>query len=292
MHAISDSSSVSDAAASTATPTTQPAVGWRSLLAPALALAGRDLKHFFRDRNRITSALVTPIGFWLLLGSGFYNSFDHAASGQSNYLAYFYAGAAGMILLFTAVFSTITIIEDRKSGFLQGVLVAPVSRLAIVAGKLAGGTTIAFIHLLIFLLFWPLAIGWPDSTLGWAMVPLGLAMLVVQAITMTAIGLIIAWPMQSTAGFHAIMMLVLMPLWFLSGAVFPADTAAGWLRVLIYLNPLTYGQAAATHWFTAGQVSTGLALPPALCALLALVIALGLVAWACRVVASPSKTGR
>src|SRR3954471_9996060 len=98
------------------------------LLRPAVSLARRELVRFLRQRHRIIGALATPIVFWLLIGAGMGRSFQNTAgSGSGNYLKYFYPGTVLMILLFTAIFSTISIIEDRKEGFLQSVLVAPIS---------------------------------------------------------------------------------------------------------------------------------------------------------------------
>src|SRR5687767_9073453 len=111
---------------------------------PALSLCHRELVRFLRQRHRIIGALATPIVFWLLIGGGMNRSFQSDLPGGENYLRYFFPGAVLMILLFTAIFSTISVIEDRREGFLQGVLVAPVSRMSIVLGKVLGGTILAF----------------------------------------------------------------------------------------------------------------------------------------------------
>jgi ABC-2 type transport system permease protein len=138
-----------------------------------------------------------------------------------------------MILLFTAIFSTISIIEDRREGSCQGVLVAPVSRMSIVLGKVLGGTALAFGQGLLFLLLGPLA--GLKLTAGGFVAALGF--MLVLAFALTALGFCIAWRMTSTQGFHAVMNLFLMPLWFLSGALFPprADTFAP-LRWTMQLN--------------------------------------------------------
>src|SRR5829696_6919158 len=126
------------------------------LLRPALSLAQRELVRFLRQRHRIIGALATPIVFWLLIGGGMGHSFRAGGPGGGNYLQYFFPGTVLMILLFTAIFSTISIIEDRREGFLQSVLVAPVPRMAIVLGKILGGTLLAFGQGLLFLLLAPL----------------------------------------------------------------------------------------------------------------------------------------
>ena len=158
--------------------------------------------------------------------------------GGANYLEFFFPGTILMILLFTAIFSTISIIEDRREGFLQSVLVAPVRRSAIVLGKVLGGSALAMGQGLIVLALAPLA--GLHLTVGGFLAAAG--MMAILAFGLTALGFCIAWPMSSTQGFHAVMNLFLMPLWFLSGALFPvrADMFAP-LRWLMQANPLTYG---------------------------------------------------
>lgn len=206
-----------------------------------MSLCLRELVRFLRQRHRIVGALATPIVFWLLIGAGMGRSF-HASGlpgGDAGYLQYFFPGAVLMILLFTAIFSTISIIEDRREGFLQSVLVAPVSRMAIVLGKLLGGTVLAFGQGLIFFLLAPI-IGLHLTFAGFLV---GCVMMLLISFALTGLGFCIAWRMTSTQGFHAIMNLFLMPLWFLSGALFPPQNAWGGLRWLMQCNPLSYGLA-------------------------------------------------
>jgi ABC-2 type transport system permease protein len=142
-----------------------------------------------------------------------------------------------MIVLFTAIFSMMSLIQDRNEGFLLTVIASPVSRSAIVLGKVLGGATLAAIQGLIFLCFSPLA-GVHPSFAGLA---LAAAVVLLISFEITALGFTIAWPMDSTQAFHAIVNLILLPLWLLSGALFPADKASGWLRAIMLANPLTYG---------------------------------------------------
>ena len=210
-------------------------------LLPALTLWQREMVRFFRQRDRVVGALATPIVFWLLLGLGLGKSFRTPTAPESHgYLEYFYAGTMVMILLFTAIFSTISVIEDRREGFLQAVLVAPVGRFAIVAGKLLGGTTLALVQGLIFLAFAPVV----GVTLSVASVLWLVGVMTLVSFALTGLGFVIAWQLNSTQGFHAIMNLFLIPLWLLSGAVFPASGAPAWLGWVIKLNPLTYGVTA------------------------------------------------
>jgi ABC-2 type transport system permease protein len=169
-------------------------------------------------------------------------------------MRYFFPGTIVMILLFTAIFSTISIIEDRHEGFLQSVLVAPISRQAIVLGKLLGGTILAFGQGLIFLLLAPL-IGVPLSIESFIA---SCAFMIIVSFALTGLGFCIAWRMNSTQGFHAIMMLFLMPMWFLSGALFPAKGAMQWV---IGINPLTYGLAGLRRAMYHGTLQ--MALPAA-----------------------------
>jgi len=221
-------------------PATSSAPAHPGIILPALSLCQRELVRFLRQRHRIIGALATPIVFWLLIGAGMGRSFHfEGLPGGGNYLQYFFPGTVLMILLFTAIFSTISIIEDRREGFLQSVLVAPVPRMAIVLGKVLGGTVLAFVQGLIFLALAPL-IGMPLTFPGFLA---ACAVMLIISFALTGLGFIIAWRMTSTQGFHAIMNLFLLPLWFLSGAMFPPQNAWGALRWLMRINPLSYGLA-------------------------------------------------
>src|SRR5438270_12072544 len=208
---------------------------------PAFTLWWREIVRFYRQRTRVVGVIASPLLFWAVIGSGFGTSFRSGDSaGQQHYLDYFYPGALIMIVLFTSIFTMMSVIEDRKGGFLLSVLVAPVSRSAVVLGKVLGGTTLATIQGLIFLVFAPLVgvhIDLPTFLL------ISLTVFLVS-FALTALGFAIAWPMDSTQAFHAIINLFLIPLWLLSGALFPLSGASGWLRLVMRLNPLTYGVEA------------------------------------------------
>jgi ABC-2 type transport system permease protein len=221
---------------------------------PALTLWRREIVRFLRQRNRVTAALVQPALFWVLFGAGFQGSFRMAAptgAGGQDFLEYFFPGTVVLILLFTAIFSTISIIEDRREGFLQSVLAAPVSRSGIVLGKVLGGATLALLEGLAFMALAGVA-GVPLSLPAFAA---AVGVLAVIAFALTSLGVVIAWPMDSTQGFHAIMMLVLMPMWLLSGAFFPLAGGSAWLRWIMHLNPLTYGVAAFRGALYGGDLS-------------------------------------
>lgn len=214
----------------------------------------REVVRFLRQRHRIVGALGTPLVFWFLIGSGLGGSFRHTAGiGDLNYLQYFFPGTVVLILLFTAIFSTISIIEDRREGFLQSVLVAPIPRSSFVLGKILGGTLLAFGQALLFVAMAPLlrvSVTPSDAVFV-------LAILFLMAFGLTGLGFLIAWRMDSTQGFHAVMNLFLMPLWFLSGALFPTAGAPTWLKWAMTVNPLTYSVSALHLGFfnTGGAVA-------------------------------------
>jgi ABC-2 type transport system permease protein len=208
---------------------------------PAFTLWWREIVRFYRQKTRVVGVLASPLVFWVVIGSGFGTSFHSGGGqGQQNYLDYFYPGALIMIVLFTSIFAMMSLIEDRKEGFLLSVMVAPVPRSAIVLGKVLGGTTLSAIQGMIFLIFAPFA-GVHLNLLQFLLVTV---VVFLVSFALTALGFAIAWPMDSTQAFHGIINLFLIPLWLLSGALFPIARASGWIRVLMYLNPLTYGVEA------------------------------------------------
>ncbi|MEM1305507.1 MAG: ABC transporter permease, partial [Planctomycetota bacterium] len=187
---------------------------------------------FFRQRNRGNCAFMKHVIFLQL--------FSEWLRESSLGYAHFFPGTLAMILLFTAIFATISIIEDRKEGFLQGVLVAPIPRWTMVMGKVVGGAAIAMIQAVAFLV-----LGWvtsPDVSPTAAQALGAAGLMAVMAIALTSLGFFIAWRMDSTQGFHAIMSVFLLPMWLLSGAFFPQG-AAGVLGYVVAINPMTYGVA-------------------------------------------------
>jgi ABC-2 type transport system permease protein len=206
----------------------------------AWSLWRREIVRFLRDRSRLTGSLLQPLVFWLLFSGALHGSFK---PGGMAYGEYFFVGTLAMIALFTAIFATITVIEDRKEGFLQGVLVAPVPRAAIALGKILGGATLGWGLGALFLAMAPLAgVGLSLGSVVLALLVLGLV-----AVSVTGLGFTMAWLLDSTAGYHALMMLVLMPMLLLSGAFFPMDGAHPALAWLMWADPLTYGVGLLRH---------------------------------------------
>ena len=204
------------------------------------ALWHREIVRFLRDRSRVTGSLLQPILFWLLFSGALHGSYR--PEGQA-YGDYFFAGTLAMIALFTAIFSTITVIEDRKEGFLQGVLVAPVPRRAIALGKILGGATLGLGLGVFFLLLGPLA--GVSYTAAQFFATVGVLALV--CLSVTGLGFAMAWLMDSTAGYHGLMMVFLMPMLLLSGAFIPMQSAHPLLAWIRWLDPLTYGVGALRH---------------------------------------------
>ena len=223
----------------------------------------RELRRFFRQLSRIAGAAGSPLLFWIRIGSGFSGSFrlpgalPGALSGEAadvSYLRYFFPGVIVLVVLFAAIFSTISVIEDRREGFLQGVLVAPVGRGAIGAGKVLGGATLAWLQALPFLALAPLS----GLAFTWGGALAAAGVLALLAVALTAVGFGFAWRVDSVQGFHAVMNLVLVPMWLLSGAFFPLAGAPGWMSVLMHANPLTYGVAALRGVLDVGARAAGM----------------------------------
>ena len=221
-----------------AQPIATPPVG---LLLPAFTLWWREIVRFYRQKTRVVGVLASPLVFWLVIGSGFGTSFRSGGGpSQQHYLDYFYPGALIMTVLFTSIFTMMSVIDDRKEGFLLSVLVAPVPRSAIVLGKVLGGTTLSAIQGMIFLIFAPFT----GVHLDVIQVLLVAVVVFLVSFALTALGFAIAWPMDSSQAFHGIVNLFLIPLWLLSGSLFPLTGASLWIRLLMRLNPLTYGVEA------------------------------------------------
>ncbi len=209
---------------------------------PMLSLCSRELVRFSRQRSRVVGMVATPLLFWIFIGSGLGSSFHPpSASADSaagaGYLQYFFPGTIIMIVLFTSVLANMSVIEDRREGFLLSVLVAPIYRLSLVLGKVLGGTIQSVVPGILFLLIGP-AVGFHLHALQLLYLS-GLLFLV--SFCLTCMGFFIAWQMDSAAGFHAVLNLVLIPMWLLSGSLFPASGASVWIQWTMRLNPLTYG---------------------------------------------------
>ncbi|SFH79705.1 ABC transporter permease [Planctomicrobium piriforme] len=260
----------------------QPKNAW---LWASWTLAVREIVRFLRQRSRVTGAIGQPILFWILFGAGLAGSFQFGGTGEQSGISfqeYFLPGVAVLIVLFTSIFTSISVIQDRNEGFLQGVLVAPVPRSSIVMGKVLGGTALALLQAFLFILIAPLlqfvGLAPPMNLSVSPLVLLGAVLfLTLISLGLTALGYFFAWKIDSTQGYHAVMSLVLLPMWLLSGAFFPG-TGSVWLSLLIRLNPLTYGVAGLRRVLNSSNAGME-SLPPFwLCLTVTTAFALGMLA--------------
>jgi ABC-2 type transport system permease protein len=195
-----------------------------SFFLPAATLWQREMLRFWRQKSRVMTVVASPLIFWLLIGYG------------SGDVARYYSGTLVLTVMFSAIFSTISIIEDRREGFLLSMLVSPAPRTSLVLGKILGAATLGWIQGLMLLVFAPLA----GVNIGPVQVLWVVAAMFLISFALTGLGFAIAWKMDSTAAFHGIMMLLLVPMWMVSGALFPMATAHGWVKAIMWINPMTY----------------------------------------------------
>lgn len=198
----------------------------------------REMKRFLRAKSRIFGALAMPLFFLAFLGMGFRKMPIPGLEGEAGYIHFLIPGIIGMSLLFSSTFGGMSVLWDREFGFLKEIMVAPVSRVSIVLGRIAGGVTTALIQGILILgisLFLGFKLHSPLS-LG-----LGLVFMLLISITFLGLGLIFASRMKDMQGFGIVMNFVIFPIFFLSGALYPLENFPGWVRVVSYLDPLTYG---------------------------------------------------
>ncbi|MEZ5391677.1 MAG: ABC transporter permease [Bryobacterales bacterium] len=188
------------------------------------ALWQREVRGFYRQKARVIAGLATPLIFWLALGAGFGKSLSTPTGG---YMEFFFPGAVALVVLFASIFANISVIEDRREGFLLSVLVAPTPRMALVLGKILGATTIGSVQGALFLPLIPL-LGIPVAVSG---LPAAGAAVALMAFGLTSIGFFFAWRLNSIQGFHSVMNVVLMPMWLLSGGLFPSKARTGRWRL-------------------------------------------------------------
>lgn len=187
-----------------------------------------------RERSRWFGVVLQPLIFWAVLGFGMSKGFSFSGPNSENYVTYFFPGTIALSILFTTIFSVITIIEDRQAGFLQGVLVAPASRLSIVLGKTAGVLSIALMQVACFLAVSPVA-GFHLGQFNWVQIGL---VTIAGSVALVALNFVMAWLLNSSQAYHAVMSIVLLPLWVLSGSMFPLKSRI--LSVVMDVNPIKF----------------------------------------------------
>jgi ABC-2 type transport system permease protein len=198
----------------------------------------REMKRFTRAKSRIVGALAMPLFFLFFLGLGFNRMAVPGMSGDRSYIRFLVPGIIGMGLLFSSTFGGLSVLWDREFGFLKEIMVAPVSRLSIVVGRVVGGTTTALIQGVMILVL-SFLLGF--KILNPASFFLSLLMMILIATTFLGLGLIFASVMKDMQGFSVVMNFVIFPIFFLSGALYPLNNFPFWLKCLSYLDPLTFG---------------------------------------------------
>jgi ABC-2 type transport system permease protein len=209
----------------------------------------REFKAFIRERGRIIGMIGQPLLYLLIVGQGIASGMSlNQAPGGLGYMQFLYPGILGMSVLFTSIFSAMSIIWDREFGFLKEVLVAPVPRWAVAVGKVLGGATVAMLQSLILIALMPLTGIYPTAVLIIKLLLLAFLM----SLAMTGLGVAIAARMRSMQGFQMLMNFLVMPLYFLSGAMFPISSAPAWMKALMTVDPLSYGVDALRNVVLSG----------------------------------------
>jgi len=198
----------------------------------------REMKRFFRAKSRVIGNLAMPLFFLLFLGLGFSRMAVPGMPRDVNYIRFLVPGILGMSLLFSSTFGGLSVLWDREFGFLKEIMVAPVSRVSIVLGRIAGGVTTSIMQGVLILI--------ASTVLGFRIpsvvsILISFIFMVLISITFLGLGLIFASMMKDMQGFSIVMNFVIFPLFFLSGAIYPLENFPNWLRVFSYLDPLTYG---------------------------------------------------
>ncbi len=191
-----------------------------------------DLKRFWLDRARLFAGLAQPLLYLFVLGAGLGAS---SQMGSGRYQPYIFPGVMGLSMLFTATFAAITIVFDRQIGFFKAVLVAPVPRPAIAIGKIAAGAVQALVQGVVLLFFAPLV----HVSLGWNVFPL-LGAMALAAVTFSALGVAVASRFTSVTVFPIVSNAVLLPMFFLSGALYPLTAAPHWMQIAAHFDPVAY----------------------------------------------------
>ena len=197
----------------------------------------REFKIFSREKVRLIAGAGQPIIYLAVLGNGITSGARLNGTAHIDYLRFMYPGVIGMSILFTSIFSALSIIWDREFGFLKEVLVAPVPRWAVAIGKSLGGATVAMIQAVILIVIAPIL----GISLSVTMVLSLLVLAFLMSFAVTSLGVVIASRMKSMQSFQMVMNFMIMPLYFLSGAMFPLASAPQWMKALMTVDPLSYG---------------------------------------------------
>lgn len=196
----------------------------------------RDVLRYWRNKTRVISGLAFPIIWLVFFGTGMSSSLQIIGGEGVDYILYVFPGIIAMNLIFTSLFSAISIVTDREFGFLREILVAPISRGAIAIGKTLGGATTAFLQALLILILAPIV----GIHINLKMVMLLIPAMFLISFALTSLGVLIASRLKSSEGASLVFQFVVMPMYFLSGALFPISNLPEWLNIFVRLNPVTY----------------------------------------------------
>jgi len=208
------------------------------------ALWYRDVLRFWRDRARLLGSFAMPFMFLIIFGSGMSGAMKSLISGPGassalsgfNYVQFMFPGIIGMTILTTSIFSALSVVQDREFGYLREILVSPASRFSVAIGKVLGGSTVAFIQGLLMFVFVPFIGIRLNLTMLVELIPV----MFLVAFTLSSVGLLIASSNKTSAGFQMVVQVLVFPMLFLSGALFPLAGMPLWMNFLVKINPLTY----------------------------------------------------
>ncbi|WP_407270259.1 ABC transporter permease [Radiobacillus sp. PE A8.2] len=209
-----------------------------------IAIWQRDVIKFFRDRARMVGSFAMPFMFLILFGSGMSGAMSSmmGAGGTSGALADFdfvefmFPGIIGMTVFNTAIFSALSVVQDKEFGYMREILVAPISRVSIAIGKVLGGSTVALFQGLMMLIFVPFI----GVSISFMMILQLIPVMFLVAFALSSIGLLIASTLKTSQAFQMVIQVLIFPMLFLSGALFPLNGMPGWMNFIVKINPLTY----------------------------------------------------
>lgn len=211
-----------------------------------LLLIVREFQRVMREPSRLLGILIQPLLFLVVFGAGFHESFLWQVSRETSYAVFFYPGILGLVVLFSSIYATLTLVEDKKCGLFRLVTISPGGITGAIIGKVAATALMGFLQSCLFLpLIWILDIR--ISLWSWPMI---IIFLMLGSLSCALLGVLLAWLSPSSAAFHALMSIILIPMWLLSGAMFPMGA---WFRFLGSINPMQYVVSGLREVFLNGE---------------------------------------
>ncbi len=211
-----------------------------------LLLIAREFRRVVREPSRLLGIIIQPLLFLVVFGAGFHESFFWRESTETSYAVFFYPGILGLVVLFSSIYATLTLVEDKKCGLFRLVTLSPSGITGAILGKVAATTLMVFLQSCLFLpLIWILGI-----QISLWLLPMIIIFLMLGSLSCALLGVLLAWLSPSSAAFHALMSIILIPMWLLSGAMFPMGT---WFRGLGFINPMQYLVSGLREVFLKGE---------------------------------------